>query len=482
MSVVFHSLRWRVQLWHGAILLLAVLAFCLTAYRLAWASQLRHIDKSIAQNEWTMFHGLMVACRPEGVDKGSVPPEAIVERLRAGTLAVPATVAARFGGNEPGYLYFAIYDRDGRRLLHSENLPADSALPQPEQDTGELYRLVGSRRETMHGGPGGLIVVSGRDITAERESLHRFAWSLGALGLAVWSFGLLGGWWLAGRAIKPIATISRTATRIAAGNLSERIDVQDTDSELDQLGRVLNDTFDRLHETLEQQKRFTADASHELRTPITILLSETQRILKRERTPAEYEEAIRTCHDTAARMRRLVEALLLLARQEASGAAPRESCDLAAILRETIAQLAPLAKERGIDVRAELSPTRCDGDPASLAILASNLVANAIQHHSTGGHVEVSCATAAHSVAFSVRDDGPGIPAEDLPHIFRRFYRVDKARAGASGHTGLGLAIAKAIVDNHGGSISVSSPVGHGTRFTVTLPTAPTGSAPAPRG
>ena len=472
MSAVFHSLRWRLQLWHGAILLLAVLAFCLTAYRLAWDNQLRHIDKAIGQNEWAMFHGLMVANRPEGAGYASASPERIVERLRAGTVTPPADTAARFGGTEPGYLYFAIYERGGKQLLRSENLPSDIAVPGGNKEVGEHYRLIGSRRETMHDGPGGLVIVSGRDITPEREGLHRFGWSLAAVGLAVWSLGLLGGWWLAGRAIKPIAAISRTATRIAAGNLTERIETPTTDSELDQLSRVLNATFERLHASFEQQKQFTADASHELRTPITILLSETQRILKRERTPAEYADAMRTCHDTAARMRRLVEALLLLARQDAAGAqAPREDCDLAVILRETIGQLAPLAQERAIEVRPALLPTPCRGDPASLAILATNLVANAIQHHGASGRVEVACSPSPHGVTFSVSDDGPGIPADDLPHIFRRFYRVDKARAGASGHTGLGLAIAKAVVDNHGGSISVSSSVGHGTRFTVELPT-----------
>ena len=471
MSAVFHSLRWRLQLWHGAILLLAIVAFCLTAYRLAWNNQLRHIDKSIGRSEWSMFASLMDACHPEGTPRSAMTPDRVAERLRTSTVALPADTAARFSGTEPGYLYFAIYDRDTRPLLRSENLPADATVPRGNKEPGEHYHLIGSRRETMHGGPGGLVIVSGRDITPELDGLHRLGWSLAAAGLAVWSLGLLGGWWLAGRAIKPIAAISHTATRIAAGNLTERIETPTTDSELDQLSRVLNATFERLHASFEQQKQFTADASHELRTPITILLSETQRILKRERTPAEYADAIRTCHDTAARMRRLVEALLLLARQDAAGAsAPRETCNLAAVLRETVEQLAPLAKDLSVELHTDLPPAPCRADPASLAILATNLVANAIQHNRAGGHVHVSCTAAPHDAAFTVRDDGPGIPAEDLPHIFRRFYRVDKARAGAAGHTGLGLAIAKAIADNHGAAISVESPAGQGARFTVTLP------------
>ena len=471
MSTVFHSLRWRLQLWHGAILLLAVIAFCLTAHRLAWDNQLQHIDKSIGRTEWGTFHSLMVASRAEGSRKAAASPERVVERLRAGTLELPPDLETRFSDTEPGFFYFAIYERDGRVLLRSENLPADATVPPPGQELGESSRIIGHRREMLHAGPGGIAVVVGRDITTELEGLRRFGWSLGALGLGVWALGLLGGWWLAGRAIKPIAAISRTATRIAAGNLAERIDVQGTDSELDQLGRVLNDTFERLHASFEQQKQFTADASHELRTPITILLSETQRILKRERTQAEYVEAVQTCHDTAARMRRLVEALLLLARQDAAGTAPRrEPCDLAVLLRETVDQLAPLAAERSVELHAELPAAPCQIEPASVAILATNLLANAIQHNRAGGHVWLTCGATASGVTFSVRDDGPGIPPEDLPNVFRRFYRVDKARAGATGHTGLGLAIAKAIADNHGGTISVENAAGQGACFTVTLP------------
>jgi heavy metal sensor kinase len=471
MSAVFHSLRWRLQLWHGGILLLAVLAFCLTAYRLAWDSQLRHIDKSLLDSERALARSLMHEAQKGEPSETPFNPDQLAEQLRAGALKLPAELAERYRGTDPGYVYFAIYDSAATVLLRSDNFPADVAPLRAVRNFEEIARSVGTHREIVHAGPPRLASIFGRDITPELESLHRFAWSLGAAGLGVWTLGLLGGWWLAGRAIKPIAAISRTATRIAAGNLAERIDTQGTDSELDQLGSVLNDTFGRLHETFEQQKRFTADASHELRTPITILLSETQRILKRERTAAEYVDAIRTCHDTAARMRGLVESLLLLARQEASGAsAPREACDLAMLLRETVGQLAPLARERAVEIHAELPATPCRADPASLAILASNLVANAIQHGRPGGHVHVACAANAHGAKFSIRDDGPGIPAEDLSHVFERFYRVDKARSGSSGHAGLGLAIAKAVVDNHGGTITAANAPEGGAVFEVTLP------------
>lgn len=474
MSSVFHSLRWRLQLWHGAILLVAVLAFCLTAYRLAWNSQLRHIDGSLFEAGRSLGRGLMHATRGPG-ETAETAPEQIAQLLRAGRIPLPAELAERFRGTEPGYSYFSLYDADGHQLLHSENFPAATRPVHAGRALEETIRTVGTRREVVSGGPPKLATILGRDITPELESMRRFGWSLGALGLGVWALGLVGGWWLAGRAIKPIAAISGTASRIAGGNLSERIDTDGTDSELDQLGHVLNETFDRLHEVLEQQKQFTADASHELRTPVTILISETQRILKRDRTPEEYREAMQTCHDTAERMRRLIEALLLLSRQDAVGrGGPREACDLAPILREVVAQLAPLAERGGLRLETDLAPATCRANPAALAILASNLVGNAIQHHhAAGGVVTVACGATPGGVAFSVRDDGPGIAAEDQPHIFRRFYRADQARTGSSGHTGLGLAIAKAIADNHGGTISVQSQTGAGTCFTVALPGQP---------
>ena len=472
MSTFLHSIRWRVQVWHGTILLGAVLAFCLTAYRLAWDTQLRRIDTALIQNEHQLMRGLMEAGRPPAGPPEPFSPEQLVARLRQGTASLPAGVAELFHGREPGYAYFSLFGPDASVLLRSENAPAGlRPLPYPVKDFDEALRTVGQRREMLRSSAQGLGSLVGCDITPELEGMRRFAWSLGAAGLGVWLLGLLGGWWLAGRAIQPIAAISHTATRIAAGNLDERIGTTGSDSELDQLGRVLNETFDRLHAVFEQQKQFTADASHELRTPVTILLTETQRILKRERTPAEYREAVQTCHDTAERMRRLIEALLLLSRQEAAGAqAPREACDLAAIVGETLAQLGPLAAGRNIRLHADLRAAPCVADAAALAILTSNLLANAIQHHHDGGSVEVTCAAGGRGVIFSVRDDGPGIPAGDQPHIFRRFYRVDKVRTGSTGHTGLGLAIAKAIVDNHGGTIRVESRPGEGACFTVELP------------
>lgn len=477
MSSLLHSIRWRVQAWHAVLLLGVILAFCGAIYRLAWSNQLRRADRAIVQSERTLIRSLVEALPPSPATGKPEPfsPARVMEYLRGAHPVIPAAAASLFNSTEPGYAYFVFRDVDGRILLRSPNLPSDlAAQPVPLEDFNDDWRSVGDRRETIHRNPEGITSVVGADLTPEREEMRRFALSLAGTGLAIWALGLLGGWWLAGRAIRPIQKISRTATRIAEGNLAERIGTAVGDSELDQLSRVLDTTFDRLHTAIERQKQFTADASHELKTPVTILLAETQRALKRERSPEEYRAALATCQTAAERMRQLTESLLLLARQEAVGAdAPRERCDLAALLRQTLAELQPLAAQRQLTLVGDLAPAACLGDRAALAILAANLVANALQHHDrANGHVRVACRTEAGRAVLTVVDDGPGIPSQHLPHLFERFYRGDTARTGGSGHTGLGLAIAHAIARNHGGTLTAANEPDRGARFTATLPAA----------
>ncbi len=484
MKTLFQSLRWRLQAWHGLLLAVVIVGFTVPTYHFARESQTQRIDRDLGRMERGLIRSLMDAvqgfqpdpARPDfRQDRPFLPFGEFVQRLttQQPTPQVPPTTAAQFQGTEPGYAYYSIRDREDRVLLQSANAPGDLRfVPLPKEDMVEEVRSVGTRRETARSNAHGLKVVVGRDVTPEIQEMQGLASLHLLIGLGVWVVGLVGGWWLSGRAIRPIRIISETASRIAEGNLEERIQITEA-SELGQLSRVLNETFERLHAAFERQRQFTADASHELRTPLTILLSETQRILKRERTPEEYREALQTCGETAQRMRRLVEALLLLARQEGQSAAGKGSagtparfpvCDLAAVLQEAATHLKPLAEERGRTLTTQLTPALCHAEPEAIAILANNLIANGLQH---GGNVRVTCEMQGPEAVLTVQDDGPGIAEADLPHLFERFYRADQARTGSSGHSGLGLAITKAIVDNHGGSIRVMSQVGEGARFEV---------------
>jgi heavy metal sensor kinase len=290
-------------------------------------------------------------------------------------------------------------------------------------------------------------------------------------GTTVLLLGLVGGWWVATRAIRPIETISATAVKIAAGDFAQRINAADTDSELGRLAGVLNSTFARLEAAFAQQAQFTSDASHELRTPVSVILTQTQTALSRERPSSEYREALEACERAARRMRNLTESLLQLARLDA-GQEPmkQEHFDLSRIVRECVEMVRPLAAERGIRIQDDVSSQECLGDAERIGQVVTNLLTNAIHFNRDQGEVRVSAHAEGDALFLAVADTGQGIPAEDIPHLFERFYRVDKSRSRIQGRNGLGLAICKAIIDAHGGSIGVSSQPGAGSTFTVKLP------------
>jgi heavy metal sensor kinase len=308
-------------------------------------------------------------------------------------------------------------------------------------------------------------------VGSELAELRRLEGFLLGAGGGVLLFGLAGGWWLSTRAIRPIRDISATAARIATGDFSQRIPAADTDSELGQLAGVLNSTFARLEAVFEQQARFTSDAAHELRTPVSVMLTQTQGVLTKERPASEYRETVEACQRAAQRMRKLIESLLELARLDArQEPMKRERVDLAQTAADCIDLLGPLATERRIAIHADLPSTACRGDADRLGQVITNLLTNAIHYNQEGGEVRVVTRQENGEATIIVSDGGPGISEGEQPHIFERFWRADKSRTGASGRTGLGLAIVKSIVDAHSGSIEVKSQPGKGSSFVVRIP------------
>ena len=370
-------------------------------------------------------------------------------------------------------LYYAIWSVEG--VIHKQGGTVPDALPLPvraDADTAMHLRNRGTLREAWQFTVRGNCILAGRSIAGDLAALRCFAWLLAGAGAAVLAFALGGGAWLVGRALKPVDAIGATATRIAAGNLSERISIAGTDSELGQLARVLNETFARLEAAFARQQQFTADAAHELRTPLSVLISEAQVTLARERSPDEYRHAIHVCLDTAQQMRRLAESLLELARFDAGQETlKREPFDLAALARDCAALVRPLAEARGIRLHCETDAAPCTGDAVRISQVVTNLLSNAIEYNRERGEVRVNVSRQNGSAILTVTDTGEGIPAENLPRIFERFHRGDTARSGGI-HAGLGLAICKTIVDAHGGTIKVTSKHGEGTAVTVRLPVA----------
>ena len=259
--------------------------------------------------------------------------------------------------------------------------------------------------------------------------------------------------------------------RIADGDLSQRISAADTESELGRLASVLNSTFARLEAAFAQQARFASDASHELRTPVAVILSQTQTALSRERSSSEYREALEACERAARRMKALTESLLELARLDA-GQEPlrKERFDLKGTVADCVELLRPLAAERGLRIHCDVPSMECVGDAERIGQVVTNLLTNAIHFNRDQGEVRLSAQSESGAVLLTVTDTGQGIPAEDIPHLFERFYRVDKSRSRVQGRNGLGLAICKAIVEAQGGTIELTSQIGVGSTFTVRLP------------
>ena len=284
-----------------------------------------------------------------------------------------------------------------------------------------------------------------------------------------------GGWFLARRGLAPVAALTSRATEIGATNLHERLPIAAED-ELGALSRVLNDLLDRLERSFAQQRRFMADASHELRTPAAIVRTEAEVTLSRDRSIEEYRESMLVVQDAARRLSRIVEEIFLLARADAGQmvmtATPLHLEDL---VHDMVRAVRPVAEHRRVQVElGEMidAPTR--GDPDLLGRVLLNLLDNAIKHSPPDGVVEVRMTKAPGTVGLLVVDHGDGIPAELRERVFERFFRADTARSRAESSTtsgaGLGLAIARRIAELHGGRLDlVTSRPGH-TEFRLTIP------------
>ena len=390
------------------------------------------------------------------------------------SLGLPDEFLQLFEGDEETRLYFVIWDHLGKVLQKSDSAPE---IDFPALKVGEdklpvrSVRLRDTQREVIHVSSFGINLLVGRSIVKDVAAHHHSSLLRLVVGLAVLAAGLVGGWWSTARALRPIAAMTAAAQSISAQRLSQRIDVQEIDNELGQLATVLNRTFDRLQASFEQQTRFTADASHELRTPLSVILAHADLALSRQRSPEEYRAALETCRSASRRMKSLIDGLLTLARFDSDAAGLNfAEFDLEPVTRECIDLVRPLAVERKITIEATLAATMICGDRERLSQVITNLLTNAIRYNRDGGRVQVTVASEHGAVVISVADTGIGISADELPYIFDRFYRVDKARSRAEGSSGLGLSISQTIVMAHGGTIVARSEPDIGTTLEVRLP------------
>jgi len=318
------------------------------------------------------------------------------------------------------------------------------------------------------------VIILGRS-TAEIHSFFELMYLIGGLlGLLSILVSGYAGYVMARRALKPMDEIGQAATRFADGDLSCRIDMTSRDREIRGLMRTLNKMFGDLEGSIQAQKRFTADASHELRIPLTILRGEIEVALLRRRRPKEYEEVLQQQLGIIERMHRIVDGLLLLARADAGLLElAHDEVDLSLLVEEVGQNHLTLLSSK--DVRLDMEVVdglTVIGDEHRLSRVLFNLMNNAYKHAPANSVVRLTAFASGNEAVIEVCDQGPGIEAEHIQHIFDRFYRSDEARSREAGGAGLGLAISKRIIEAHEGHIAVQSEVGQGTIFRLRLPLA----------
>lgn len=508
------SLRWRLQVWHAMILASVIVGFGAALYFQMRRAALNDVDDELLSSARIIEANLRSTPRPQGPPQGPRrfereewerrPPErgprfpfdhptplgplSLDGERPAGRLPMGGEFSldgplprerreeglssqprVRYGrGPQDLPPYFAVFGPRGERVAGAHDEVVSPPIPPQRQFE---FRNFGSVREVVMRGPGGRLIIVGRDVNPILGGLNRFLLPLSLSGLVVLGAGLLGGWWLSGRAIEPLQRISFTASSITAESLTKRIDTSKMDSELEQLGSILNSMFQRLENSFEQQVRFIADASHELRTPISVLLMHCELALSRDRNPAEYQKTLATCARASERMRVLVEDLLILARADAGQLVIRKDVvDLGLIVDECIKMLEPMALKYDVTLETDESCCLCEGDSNHLLRLTSNLLTNAIIYNRQGGKAMIKLGVENGFACLRISDTGLGMTPEETLHLFERFYRADEARSRETGGSGLGLSICRSIATAHGGDLSTASEKEVGTTVVLRLP------------
>lgn len=428
----------------GAALWVAVLALTLAGMAMwqYWRVSVQSIDARLRADAGTLAGAVTLT---DGVLEVDVPPE----------LAAALTAGAG---------YYGIYDANGR-LIDGE-APASSA---PVAGAGgDTASTTNGYRDVWVRAPAGAVVRVGRPLAPLRADLRRLTTSILIASVAAVLLALPLTLWLRRELARSVLQIDRTARALTPGQPA-RIDLATLDEEFVDVAGRLNEAFDRLERGLARERQLTADASHELRTPVTAILAESEWALSRPRTDDEYRHALEVCARQARRLKELLETLLTLARIEGGAQQPTfTALDLGALVEQATADVSRLARDRNVTIDHE-GAARVHGDRVQLGILVSNLLSNAVRYNRTGGRVHVQLRRRDDVARLEVRDTGPGLDAKLADRVFDRFWRATSSRSAREGGSGLGLAISKAIVDAHGGSIHCeTSP--EGTTFVVELP------------
>lgn len=462
-------LRVRLTLWYGSALALVLIIFSVILYAMTARSLRDAVDESLEDTATIAVRSLE--------ERGFLP------LLNERELLSQFPELARIDK------FFQIFSPSGTITISSPNIKHhDVPLSRTALETAfsgqSIFESAKYPNEQplrvismpiMYGGNLLYIVQVGTSLETVGETLHRFLiLLLVAIPIAL-AVSLAGGWFLAGRALRPVDEITLAAQRIAAGDLTQRLGMPTAQDEIGRLAATFNNMIGRLDASFRQIRQFTSDASHELRTPLTVMKGETDLILRRPRPMEDYKSVLESNLEEIDRMTRIVDELLFLSRAD-MGEVKMEALPVAleALVEDVHRQARVLGHDRNIEVAlGTVTPVVVQGDDLRLRELLLNLVENAMKYSHPGGKVEISLLRERREARLSITDHGIGIAPADHKKIFHRFFRTDVARAHTKKGTGLGLAICAWIADLHKGRVEVQSDLGQGSTFTVVLPLAP---------
>jgi len=460
------SIRARLTLWYTSLLTVTVLLLGGVAYWL--------LEYSLEHDVDTALQGVAQVLAERPVTSGSPLVAADIDALFrrfAGLSPWDRYVERRPGDNwDTG----GAAPRAGRLPLSATALRrgAQGLLTfETVEDLGR-YPVRVLTQPTFAGGRVTSLLQVGMSLESVSMARHRFLLAMAAVLPLALLLASGGGWLLARRALQPVARMTEAARRISAEQLSARLDTTGTNDELERLAETLNDMLGRLDAAFCQARQLSADASHKLQTPLTILKGELEVALRALRSPEEYQRVLASALEECERLASLVDGLLLLARADAGVLRmERQPVDLAHLVEEVSAQVRMLADAHALTLcYGPVESLIIQGDHTHLRRLLLNLVDNSIKYTPPGGRVTLTLQRQNTWAALRVADTGIGLSLEEQAHIFQRFYRAAHVQVREAGGAGLGLCIAHSIAQAHGGSIQVESAPGRGSTFTVVLP------------
>jgi heavy metal sensor kinase len=463
----FKSIRFTLTLWYSVTLAIILVLFCSFLYLTIRKGLYQEVDQEI----------LTIA---EALASPTLEP------FRNSAPLVFDQVLEDFLGSKAAGKYVQLFDNAGRLTSRSKNLQevrlplSRDALQEASHgrvsygvsQVAEKYPIRTVILPVFTDGRLDTVVRVGASLKGATITLDKIRLIIVILVPASLILLSYGGWFLAGRALKPVDLITRSARKISAENMSQRLEVVNPRDEIGRLATTFNDTLSRLENSFNRARQFSTDVSHELRTPLTILYGGTEVGLKWAKEPEEFREIFRSNLEEIRRMTEIIEYLLEQSRaEEGILSLHLEELDLRDVLLDLVQHLRLLAADKGVSLSFEGErPARVRGDRLRLRQMFLNLLDNALKYTPSDGAIRVQLDCDAREVRVAVIDTGPGIPAEHLPYLFDRFYRVDRARNREHGGSGLGLALVRSFAEAHGGKVDVMSEVGGGSVFTVHLP------------